>query len=105
MTYRPTFVAETLDQYYVWSGSMIVGKVIWREDRGTFVFYPLDKTFFGPIFLSDLVTKLIELEAKKRKRMCPKCGCTELVESTFIDAAGDVDGCYRCKECGTIVPV
>ena len=104
MSYKPTFVANGLDEHYVWSGSTIVGKVNWRDDWGTFVFCPFNNTFFGPVFLSDLVTKLIELEARKRKRICPKCGCTELIESTFIDAAGDVDGCYRCKECGTIVP-
>ena len=67
MSYKPTFVANGLDEHYVWSGSTIVGKVNWRDDWGTFVFCPFNNTFFGPVFLSDLVTKLIELEAKKRK--------------------------------------
>jgi len=103
MTYRPNFIRHGLDEYVVFSGTTLVGRVCWNEDWGCFEFAPKEDTYFGPVFLSDLVTSMVELEARKRKRVCAKCGAREFKKSTYLDAAGDVDECYRCVECGEIL--
>ena len=104
MSYKPTITKIGGDShlaYYVWSSSKKIGRITWNKDWGCFVFSPIkDNVFFGPVFLSDVVTTLIELEAEVRKRICKKCGYTKFHDSTYIDAAGGKDICLRCDNCG-----
>jgi hypothetical protein len=46
----------------------LVGFIDWNDKWNCFVFMPLERMQFGPAFTSDITTKLITLEAKKRKK-------------------------------------
>ena len=65
MGLRPTIKEGNTDyEYIVMDGNRFCGAILWVDEWKCHTFTPTHGTHFGPIFLSDLISKMLELDKK-----------------------------------------
>lgn len=64
--FRPRIQTEKTDFHIVFNDKdEMMGTIQWHEEWKAFIFYPNNRTFYGPAFLAFLTGEMIRLEAKR----------------------------------------